>query len=366
MKFFDGESGFDLLRDPWRELIAAQPSYFISQTPDYCRICWNVVAKKKGRQLGFLLKENSRGPVLLVPYVSYKKHGLTFVEPLSSDLALEPAEFLSVPDVSDDDLRDAVEAIAERTRADVFRLALVPEETALCRVAEAELRPSMRWTIETSWLSIKEYADFDAFRRQTFNSKVLSNRRRLLRQLKERGAFEMKKETGPAKSEAVTWIVAQKRAWLKQNEYDNPRLATATYEEFLQAIASASIDGGAAEIYSIRIDGEIIAAQLGAHDRTRFAGFMIAHNPEYSVFSPGVLLNEFVLSDLFAMGLDYDAGIGSERWKDPYINRKSHAHSFDMAYTHAGGVYVAVRKAIDLMPANIEMKLRNAYRKIGR
>src|SRR5262249_35355143 len=115
------------------------------------------------------------------------------------------------------------------------------------------------------------------------------------------------------RDEALDWILTTKIEWLRRNSQYNEWLRTPEYRGFFKALVAATDDDcHGLTISVLRLDDQIIAAELSVIDRFRVDLLIPVSDSAYSYYPPGKILMLNSLKWAHERGLTVDLRSGDE------------------------------------------------------
>ena len=118
------------------------------------------------------------------------------------------------------------------------------------------------------------------------------------------------------------------------------------YRDFLVALAEASDGKTGLMLFTLKVEGVPIAADLVTVDGTRVEALMGAYDPAWSVYSPGQLITEHCLAWAFERDLDYDMRIGEADYKKGWAPRSCATDTWYVATNLRGLPFVLQRQRV--------------------
>ncbi|MFQ5625767.1 MAG: GNAT family N-acetyltransferase [Methyloligellaceae bacterium] len=201
-------------------------------------------------------------------------------------------------------------------------------------------------------------ADWHKYFKQKFSSHQRSKLRRSERQLCEQGAvgFEVV-EQGPERSQVMDGIIAEKRKWLAQKGIPDC-FAEADVRDFYRSLVQITdtTAGPATRIFTLSVDDEIVATNLGLIYQNKFYGLTASNTcGPLCRFSPGSILFLHIVEHLANEGIEMiDCGAGEDvnklRWCTEWRERR---HAI-VPVSVKGAVYTAALKSLLLIKLKIK------------
>ena len=327
---------FAALRCEWNAL-TAETDCHASDSWAWAMAGWHCIAAPRQGALQVIVARSEGRLVGLWSLVRYHSWRGAVLRPLGS----EATEYAAIITTSSH-LADAVGiAIWQRARTlgDALILPHVRAGSMLAGIARAHCRMATRDTTITRWVDFTPHADFEGFL-STINRKRTATLRRARRRLAREGDLAVACIVDPAEqAEVIDWALGRKQQWLRENEISNPWIGAASYRAFLHTLSADSISP--LRIFTLRLDGRIIASAILSQHGHWLESNIIAHDPDWSRFSPGTLLNTECLRFAFEHGVQFDFRIGEQPYKASWTNKTCEATTVHAALTLRGLLVVA-------------------------
>jgi CelD/BcsL family acetyltransferase involved in cellulose biosynthesis len=210
-------------------------------------------------------------------------------------------------------------------------------DTAIRRLTSLRLVDSFDNVIP--YADLKAEVDWESYKR-SLSKHYESNLARKTRRLHEQGKItvEIVRDTPGA---AIEWLFEHKRKWSERTQKRGHWVFSPRYQEFINNLFAAD---SRFLVFALKLDNEPIAMKL-AGIGSGFAGtMMISYDDKYERFSPGNILDEFMMRHIFENYRDYDGrhldidfGPGQEHFKLHWSRGNLHpARSFILAASGAG------------------------------
>jgi CelD/BcsL family acetyltransferase involved in cellulose biosynthesis len=332
----------DALAGEWDSLAVRCPGYYFSQTCRWATAAWRHVGRPRGRALQCLTLHADGRLVAVWPLVVERRGALAVVRPLGPE-ASEYCAPLVEP---------GAEHIARTRRlwreaarlGDLVMLPNVRTGTTL-----SELLPSVGlWRAPDSaspapFVLRRDYADWPAYQ-ATLSSSMRRRMRRARAKLPKASVFTLAAaESGPR---LVDWMLAGKQRWLAGRGLDSAWIGRADYRDFLAALVAQTHDPAGALLFTLTIDGKLVAAKLATIDPQRLEIQMDVYDPALGAVAPGRLLTEYCLEWAVVRGLDFDFRLGEEAYKRDWAPHSCAVVSWYIATGWRGLPVVARRRAV--------------------
>jgi len=188
-----------------------------------------------------------------------------------------------------------------------------------------------------------EYADWAAYQ-ASLSSSMRRRMRRAWAKLPKDSIFTLEAHDNGVG--LIDWMLAGKRRWLAGRGLDSNWIGRPDYREFLAALAAQPHDPAGAALFSLKVDGKLIAAKLATIDPSRLEIQMDVYDPAWSAAAPGRLLTEYCLQWAFDRGLDFDFRLGEESYKLDWAPHSCDVVTWYIATGWRGLPVVARRRAV--------------------
>ncbi len=351
------------LRPEWDALWACADAPYLSQSFAWCLAGWRTTGAPRGRRLQIVVQRVDGRAVLIWPMTRQRR----LLGWVSRALGAESSEYAPVLVEAGADATAHIAAawrfVSSQCGADVVTLPHVRDGAALAETMGANATatetlpaPSLVWTAGQSW---DEY-----WRSLTPGFRRGLERRQ--RRLAEAGKVVTVMATDPVDFQTgIDFALRHKIAWMARKSVGNDYLPTPEYRAFLMVLAGMPSSAGCLAVFTLQLDGKIIAAKIGMVDGARFEGFITVHEPDYAAFSPGQVILAACLRWCHDQGLGYDFRIGEEAYKRDWANGMTMVTSYAVATTKHGALLLAVDRAAHTLRESID-RVRIAVPKIWR
>jgi CelD/BcsL family acetyltransferase involved in cellulose biosynthesis len=183
---------------------------------------------------------------------------------------------------------------------------------------------------ETDWASYK----------RSLSKHYESNVARKARRLHEQGKVTMDIVRG-APTPAIEWLFLQKRKWSERTNKRGHWVFSSRYQEFITKLFGSD---QRFLVFILSLDDAPIAVKLAAIGSGFASTMMISYDDKYERFSPGSVLDEFMMRHIFenyrdggGRHLDIDFGPGREHFKLHWSRGNVHpTKSYFMAASRSG------------------------------
>jgi CelD/BcsL family acetyltransferase involved in cellulose biosynthesis len=131
------------------------------------------------------------------------------------------------------------------------------------------------------------------------------------------GRLELVREPLAEIADSLDWILANKRQWLERTRNKAPWLSSGRADVFLRQWQRHP-DAGPGSMWTLRIDGKIVAASLVFEERIVWTAHIIAHDTSINQYSPGRTLNLMIIERAFeeAGVMRVEFGMSGDHWKE--------------------------------------------------
>lgn len=271
-------------------------AWFATFQPAGIECCVAVIRKAEGGQ-----------PLFLLPLVRERCYGLTVLTLPDRGVSDYHSALVSPEFTPDRDTMGRLwgALVAMLPPADILSIERVlPEDAA--RMGTAHLMRPSRHAAHALPID----ADFEAIREHRFDP---STSRRLVknrRKLDHKGRLEFDFVTGPDALPELDHLLEWRRQRFQDVNDDN---ATAVQRTFYRQLVS---QGNLARVGRLRLDDELVAGCLGLIEGNGIHVLVIAYNPQFANWAPGLLMVESCIAAAEKMGLTvFDLTIGDESYK---------------------------------------------------
>ena len=227
------------------------------------------------------------------------------------------------------------------------------------------------------YADLKAEADWASYKR-SLSKHYESNMARKTRRLHEQGKVTVDVVRGMP-TPAIDWLFLQKRKWSERTNKRGHWVFSVRYQEFITKLFATD---PRFLVFVLKLDDAPIAVKLAAIGSSFASTMMISYHDKYERFSPGSVLDEFMMRHIFenyqdsdGKHLDIDFGPGQEHFKLHWSRGNVHTtSSFIMAASRSGlaklrfdqGRAHIQRFASSLMKATFRRASRNQHGKLGR
>jgi CelD/BcsL family acetyltransferase involved in cellulose biosynthesis len=326
------------LEDEWNTLWTDAGGHH-NQAFRFSLLSWIHVAQPAGRRLCCVIIRDHGKLVLTWPLVVYRR-GVWNVLNVLTPGSVEQTSMLVREDADRSALVDmAWQAAMQRSGADVVFMPFVRAGTQLHALAANHKGMMHSEEVTTSAALLRGGPDWKTLCK-SLNRKPGVRERRLGRQgVMKLGMMEL---PDAEYAQWVDWILETKRNWAERVDKRGPWLYAPEYREFLAGLFDSGKTAPLAKLFAVELDGKVIAAAiLGVGSGCHY--YMIgSFLSEFSQFSPGTILNEFVIQWCIEQDMDLDFGVGTEAFKLYWARGNvKMTPSFQIANSLSGRLYFA-------------------------
>jgi CelD/BcsL family acetyltransferase involved in cellulose biosynthesis len=332
----------DALAGDWNDLAQRSPGYYFSQTYRWAAAAWRHIADPRGRTLQCLTLRAAGRLVAVWPLVVERRGVLAIVRPLGP----EASEYCApLVEPGGDHLERTKRLWREAARlADLVVLPNVRSGTPLSDLlASAGLWRAPDKASPAPFVPRKDYADWAAYQ-ASLSGSMRRRMRRARAKLPKDSVFALEPpENGVG---LIDWMLAGKQRWLSGRGLDSNWIGRTDYHDFLAALAVQPHDPDGALLFTLKIDGKLVASKLATIDPGRLEIQMDVYDPAWSAAAPGRLLTEHCLQWALERGLDFDFRLGEEDYKLDWAPLSCAVVSWYIATGWRGLPVVARRRAV--------------------
>ncbi len=302
----------------WDRLwIDAQAAYFLSFPFIY--ECWNTIHRPQGATLCCAVAYGNNRLLAVLPMVLQRRK-LWMAATTGGPRAAENCDILIERSAQSQALaRALLEEFLKLSQPDFIEWEFVKAGSHLETAIQST--PSLR-IIETvlepiPYADLKAEVDWASYIRslsKSYRSKIARESRRL----HEQGKIAVDILKG-APAPMIDWLFVQKRKWSERTNKRGDWVFSPHYQEFLNKLFASS---PGFLVFVMKLDDAPIAVKLVAINSRSANLVMITYDDSYRRFSPGNVLDEFMMEYIFenyldrdGRHLDLDFGPGLEHYK---------------------------------------------------
>jgi len=330
------------IRTEWDRLwVDARAGYLLSFS--YFYESWNTIHRPQGAELCCVVAiENGRLLAVLPMVLLREKLKVSKYAAICSPEAAEGCDILIERTAESPVIATALlKKFLISARPDVVsfffvksgcHLEIAIQSVASLRIARTydEVMPYADLKAEVDWASYKH----------SLSKHYESNVARKTRRLHEQGKVtaDIVRE---APMQAIEWLFLQKRKWSERTNKRGHWVFSSRYQEFISKLFASDPKF---LVFVLKLDDAPIAVKLAAISSSFASTMMITYDDKYERFSPGSILDEFMMrhifenyQDLDGRHLDIDFGPGREHFKLHWSRGNVHrTKSFIMAASRSG------------------------------
>jgi CelD/BcsL family acetyltransferase involved in cellulose biosynthesis len=349
----------------WAALQARAPAARLSDSVEWARCCWGEGLP--GKPLHLVVRRQGQAIAILPLLV--RREGLFNVArplacptteycPLLMAAAAEPAGVVTAMTRAISGLSAIDAVVLPNVRDDLARAALLKSGL---QVREIDRRP-------VQFLQTSAFADWEAYRDQ-LSRRVRTNLKRSRRRLSQLGELRFEELADPdARRAAWAWMVSRKRDWLVRKGLDSAFIPSDAFARFTQATLEISSPVGRRSIFALKLNGQLVAADLVNIDRARVEMFVCTYDPAFADCAPGNVLRDAEVGWAFANGLDFEWRLGDEAYKADWASHTTTANTYVLARNRRGqlfGAYLELRTLLAYStPTRLRARIRNILRRL--
>jgi CelD/BcsL family acetyltransferase involved in cellulose biosynthesis len=352
-------AGFLALQPGWDDLHARSSERRFSQSFLWCLKSWQAVEEPRGRTLFCIVARNGKRPVLIWPFVRYRR-GLWSV---ATQLGCAYAEYMGplVEESGEADQRilDAWRELKKRCDCHIIEMSSVASESSLHNLVANETAGQVREitpSFAVEWSGIQDWNDYlESLHGDNRRKQSARNRRRL----EKMGSLVFSAiEGGDAAAQVVDWILPRKVEQLAVAGQRGPWLETEAYRNLLTSVACGSSPAGSILTFTLNLNDQIIAALMSRVDTRRIEMMNTVFESEYGKYGPGQILMEECLKWALERRLDFDMRIGDYPYKRSWANSEREIIGYEFVNSRLGRGYslylrlvLCLHRVKRLMPA---------------
>lgn len=328
------------IRTEWDRLwVSARAGYSLSFS--YVYESWNTVLRPQGAELCcVVLIENDR-LLAALPMVLLRGKVCKCAS-ICTPAAAEGCDILVERSTTSQAIANALlEKLLISARPDLINFYFVKSgcHLELAIQSLARLRIVEAYDNAMPYADLKAEVDWASYKR-SLSKHYESNVARKTRRLHEQGEVTVEIVRG-ASTPAIGWLFLQKRKWSERTNKRGDWVFSPRYQEFVTKLFASD---PRFLVFVLKLDDSPIAVKLAAISSSFASTMMITYDDRYERFSPGNVLDEFVMRHIFenyrdsdGRHLDIDFGPGREHFKLHWSRGNVHpTKSFIMAASRLG------------------------------
>ena len=338
------EAAFKALEAEWNDLWERSVEKRFTQSFSWRWVGWRTTGRARARELKILIMRVAGQAVLIWPLAVRRRYKLwreaIALGPEYTDY--HPIVVADTP-MADQYMTAAANHLSGLRVADAIRAPFLNAEQAPSVVPRSGPRRLSLETLPSPRISFAGFPSWEAY----WNSRsknMKSNVKRRSRRLAELGEVTFERITDRAQFERLLdWTMRRKIEWMRRNGLDNDYIRAPEFTHFLSSIGDDIYPAGRWTMHALKLNGRVIATEMGTMDSRRFESFMGAQDDTHSTLSPGVLLQVRILEQTFAAGLEYDFRIGAESYKSAWATHDAPVTSITFSTGAWGAIYMDLR-----------------------
>jgi CelD/BcsL family acetyltransferase involved in cellulose biosynthesis len=330
------------IRAEWDRLwVDARAGYSLSFS--YVYGSWNTIHRPQGAELCCVVSfENGRLLAVLPMVLLREKAKVARYAAICSPEAAEGCDILIVRTSESQAIATALlKTFLISARPDVVSFFFVKSGCHL----EIAIQGLASLSIVRTYDDVMPYADLKAevdwaSYKRSLSKHYESSVARKTRRLHEQGKVTLDMVRG-VPTPAIEWLFLQKRKWSERTNKRGHWVFSSRYQEFVTKLFASD---PRFLVFVLRLDDTPIAVKLAAISSSFASTMMITYDDNYERFSPGNILDEFMMRHIFenyqdsdGRHLDVDFGPGREHFKLHWSRGNVHpTKSFIMAASLSG------------------------------
>lgn len=309
--------------DTWTTLLnGVSECSTVFLTPEYILNWWKYFGE--GGKLSVLMLFEDNSLVGIAPLSIFQSNSFSFPRRILSFMGSHQADHLDFyikPDFRRDGMTKIFEYIMTNLQWDVIDLLDFPSDSEnLSLLKELLDNHGLVYSIEPCtvcpYLQIKD-SNWDAFYARKRSKSTRKDLSRRLRRLSELGNLEFRRYEDPAGVEYIfpQLFAVYERRWNKKN--NSSAFVDKKRRLFYKDMAIALSLRGKIDIFTLELDGRVIAFTMSAFNNTQFTWLFTAHDPTLRKFFVGELILIHLLENVFRSGSfhEFDFTRGDEPYK---------------------------------------------------
>jgi CelD/BcsL family acetyltransferase involved in cellulose biosynthesis len=338
----DTEPRLEAIRPAWDKLYARASAPRATLSYEWVSAAWRHIAEPEGGRLCIIAVHNTEGRLLALWPIAVAAHHRLWSRARQICASWDYNDILLDSNEDPGPLVElAWQALTRASGADLITLALVPAASPLHRLLKAKA------ATVTDQTAIQTIA-WDGFANWQSYYRGISDRAgwdRRERRLGEQGQVAMAlANTTSEAANALRWLLAQKRIWLGRKGKSSEWLHRPGYEDFLVSSVETIRDVARIAVFTLSLDGKLIAVQASLVDNQRMFCQHTAFDPAFAKFSPGILVLKHTLNWAFERRLPVDLGYGQECNKAALANRSYEVADFRTVNSTWGQWHQALKR----------------------
>ena len=331
----DGVEDFARLESDWNSLARSVATYHYTQTFEWAKLGWETRDACAGDRLFCATVWSGSRLVAVWPFQRNRLGFASRLEPLGCGMHEEYGDPLIAPDMDPVYICSELVALL-RPLADIIEVPFVQHDGAARRVLEKVGVFNIPNPLDSYMIERRGIENFDDLL-HTYSSKFRTNLKQGRKRLQKLGELRFELPEDYASSvETIDWVIGEKRRWLQRMDKSCPWLGKEEARAFFVAASMKRGEFGRVGLFRLTLDGKPIAAFLTMIDRTRVELLTTSFDPDYSRYSPGMLIIEDAVRWCFERGLDFDMRILRMDYKERWSNAQTVRIQYRMPLTVKG------------------------------
>jgi CelD/BcsL family acetyltransferase involved in cellulose biosynthesis len=324
----------------WDRLwVSARAGYSLSFS--YVYESWNTILRPQGAELCCVVSIENDRLLAALPMVLLRGKVCKYAS-ICTPEAAEGCDILVERSTTSQAIANALlEKLLMSARPDLINFHFVKSgcHLELAIQSVARLRIVEAYDNAMPYADLKAEVDWASYKR-SLSKHYESNVARKTRRLHEQGEVTVEIVRG-ATTPAIGWLFLHKRKWSERTNKRGDWVFSSRYQEFVTKLFSSD---PRFLVFVLKLDDAPIAVKLAAISSSFASTMMITYDEKYERFSPGNVLDEFVIRHIFenyrdsdGRHLDIDFGPGREHFKLHWSRGNVHpTKSFIMAASRLG------------------------------
>ena len=355
------------IRTQWDRLwVDARAGYFLSFSHIY--ETWNTIRRPQGAEFCCVVSfENGRLLAALPMVLLRGRLKLWKCAAFCSPEAAEGCDILIERTAGSEAIASALlKKFLTSARPDMVRFYFVKSGSHLQMAIQSlgSLRIAEAYDHVMPYADLKAEVDWTSYKR-SLSKHYEYNVARKTRRLQEQGRVTVDIVRGVPTPE-IQWLFLQKRKWSKRKNRRGQWVFSSRYQEFITKLFASD---PRFLVFVLKLDDAPIAVKLAAISPGFASPMMITYDDKYERFSPGSVLDEFMMRHIFenyqdsdGRHLDIDFGPGRDHFKLHWSRGNLHPSKTLIMATSRWGL---AKVRFDQRRARIE-QLASSFRQVIR
>ena len=325
------------IRTDWDALHGRHPQAHLSQSFDYAAVAIRFARTRGGG--AHLITTRQDGVLVGAWVVATHREGLLRIAQPPGDGSYEEYAYPLVDPAAGEPAMRAILLAALTVPCDILRIYNARPDTGISELLERppfSSRTGQRVRVRTYALDFGLYGGWDGYL-AAMPSQRMNDLKRKTRKLEALGQVELGWcATAESAADAVRWVFERKREWLSRKGLFSLWLGEDHTRDFYIALARRLDLTDLPLVTTLRVNGELLAAQINLPGRELFESMIVAHDDAYSKCSPGEVLTHYGLQLAAERGLQYDYRLVTSPYKERRANVVFQVETSDMAASTLG------------------------------